>query len=260
MVPAMVVSAAPGDPTLTMTVAGQPDGTNGRAFNISGSVVTITAVGGTPTSWALSNITTEPGYAPAAWEGATPAPTAQSVQVRGIWGEANITATFADNVTVSVNKKWGMLDHTVISAPGSQYVTWNEATKSWYAGDNITDTVYADFIENGAHTVKVAQGTVLDWYLVSGLVDAAPQTGYAPDLNTWALGLADAQYTQFVTGTPAARNAAGTGSGWNGTHIQTVSGVNGTSTVFIGAWFEENAQIIVFLPTPTIPTRWLPLK
>jgi hypothetical protein len=261
MVPAMAVSAAPDDPTLTMTVAGVADGTNGRAFNISGSVVTITA-SEAPLSWDLSNITTMTGYAPAAWVGGTPANNATVVQVRGIWGEANITATFAgtpDNITVSVNKKWGMIDHTSIKAPGTQYVTWNEDNKSWYAGDNVTDTVYGAFIEDGVYpVVKAAQGTILNWYLFDGSTKLDLSQGYAPDLNTYYAGLAGkAMFVQFTDPLdPGFDMWDHMSDGWLGTGaIQTVTGADGTSTINIGAWFEENVQVVVVPAYPNNPNK-----
>jgi len=258
---AVPVSAAPTE-TLTMTVNGVADGTAGRAFNISGSVVTVTA-SAIPTSWELSNITVDPnGSAPAAWVVTPVNGTDQSVQVRGIWGEANITAHFADG-DVSVNKKWGMLDHTSISGPGTTYVTWNETSKSWFDDGSVTDTVYGNFIENSTYTVKVAQGTILNFYLVAGdaLVSEAMAKDYGPNLKTYVNGLADAQYVQFVDPTLSANwgydqwhhTTNGT-NGWLGTGpIQKISGVDGTASVTIGAWFEENVKIVVVPEYPNNP-------
>jgi hypothetical protein len=254
MVPAMVVPVSAAGSTLTMYVAGVEDGSNGRAFNLSGSTVQIVA-NGAVTSWSISNITTVPPYGGAAFD-PTPAPGDTTVYVTGIWGEANITAHFENGDNVTVNKKWGMLDHTSISAPGSKYVTWSEDNKSWYAGASITDTVYADFVESGAHVVKAAQGTILDWYLVVGEAKAAPKTDYAPVLNAWALGLTDAQYVQFIDPAAGGFDQWNKGSnGWLGTHVQTVSGDDGTSTVNIGAWFEENVKIVVVPSYPNDPNQ-----
>jgi len=261
MVPAMAVPVSAANISIvSMTVddaEGNPvaDGSGNEAFNVSGSVVTITA--SEAANWELSEVTYEPGYGAASWVN-TPASGATSVKVRGIWGEARITATaVSDNSTAYVKKKWGPIDHTVISAPGSTYVTWSEDNKSWYAGATINDTVYGNFLVSGSHVILPAQGTILNWYLVAGneklnFSEAASQM--APDLKDYVDGLDDAQYTEFVD-TAIFDQWDVDSDGWNGTEETTVTGANGQSSVNIGAWFEENVQIVVIPEYPNDMNR-----
>jgi len=266
MVPAMAipVSAAP---TLSMTIYGDTDGAfaNGKweARNIGGSLVEVTA-STAPISWGLSP---QPGSVGIAFE-PTPAPTDLVVYVRGTLGEAQIIANFAENYSVSVTKKWGDIDHSVLTGPGSQDLMFQKSSESWYAGDLVTDTVYGKFVDNPNGTNPM-QGVILNWYLILGNTQFDPVmmngSQEAQDLNEYFAGLDRAQYTEFVD-TATFDQWDHTSTGWLGTgadpngldaanKIQTITDVDGKSSVNIGAWFKEQVKVVVVEEYPNSPNK-----
>jgi len=284
LIPAMAVpvSAAPGgtykievqtvtwDPTANPPAnvySWAPDGFPGDAYNASGSVVKITVLTGATTGYPIWDITSNTAvfrdtvqYGNAHWVGAAPVPGATEAQVTGVWGEAVITLTFASGDPVSIHKKWGMIDRTVIGGPISKNVTWNESTKSFFASGNITDTVIGDFDIYGEHFL---QGTILNWYLISGDVPVPMDWGNPVALNAAMALLTPATYVQFVDSSfvptpPTLPNPNiwdHTKTGWNGTFNRTTVGKDGQSDVKIGAWFEESVQVVVVPQYPNDPNR-----
>jgi len=260
MIPMSLPVSAAGE-TLTMEVydvgtgTWVTDGNGTAAFNISGTTVRVTSNMAVD-NWTIENVVVgyDNGfnYGPAIFVG-TPGSTV--AYVIGEYGEANITAHYADGDSVTVNKKWGLMDHTAISAhPASQYVTWNETSKSWSGSGYVTDVMYGDFIENGAVVVLPAQGAILNWYLVSGDEEVSLAPGYAPALKTEMAGLVDAEYVEFVTSTYNKWDK--TDPSWLGVGpIQTTTNAAGSSTVYFGAWFEEVVQVVVVPEYPNNPNR-----
>jgi len=239
------------------------NGTN-EAYNLSGSLVQVTAVGFTPTSWTLDDQTTAYvdgiNYGPAYFD-PVPLPTDPVAYVRGVWGEAAIRAHFGTGPSdyVQATKKWGYDLTTSIQGPGSKWVTWNKASKSWSASATIMDTVYADFIDNNVHVIKTAQGAILNWYLVNSTA-VIPAPDYAPALKTAMAALASgaatkAQYVQFIKSSTQGFSIWNkTSPGWLGTGgIQSTTGTQGTSSVDIGAWGEEAVKIVVIPEYPSSP-------
>jgi len=238
------------------------DGVN-EGFNVAGSIIRVTAPG-TPSEWNLDNVTThysENGvnFGEAHWVGGDPnlkstIPT--QVLVQGTWGEATITATVGTTV-YTAKKKWGMITGTDITPPQTTTVTWNEASKSWFADGEISDTVTGAFI--GAVKTHVAQGAVLNWYLVSGDENVSLACDYAGDLKTYVEGLDPAQYVQFIDPTESVNWAYDKwyvgNDGWLGTCVQNITDKNGVAGVDIGAWFEEAVQIVVIPEYPNYPNR-----
>jgi len=266
MIPAMTVSVSAADlSTLSMNLVDGssriPDGSLDefntiRGFNVLGSTVEITS--SQPVLyWNIGGTTVVPGYSEAHWVPNVDPGTATTVQVQGQFGEASIYAHYAgpDNDTDHVNKKWGPIARTRFNnADQTTTIIWNEAEKAWYATGTITDNVVGTFLENGGYTEHPAQGAILNWYLVDGKADltSVSAAGAAATLKTAAAALADAKYTEFVT--PPTFDPYDTTT-WDGVTKRTISGVDGSSTVNIAAWFMEKVTVVVIPEYPNDPNR-----
>jgi hypothetical protein len=208
-------------------------------YDITGSTVRVTVSGDTVASWAKSDYvqTTNSAWVPDVYPGAV-----QTVYATGIWGESTITATATDNTSYSVDKKWGQITDTVISAPGSSYVTWNEGNKTWSGSATITDTVNGIFKQKDGQVTHVVQGAILNWYLVPGNVMVPMAAGEAPALKTAMLALTGVAPTHVNFTAPNAGHTA-----------RTVTGAAGTSTVGLTASGEEAVQVVVIPEYPNDP-------
>jgi type IV secretory pathway VirB2 component (pilin) len=135
LIPAMAVpvSAAPAitmylvDPVTNLATV--VDG----GYDVTASTVEILVTGATVTGWGKLDLVTgtNSAWVPDVYPG-----TANPVRVTGVWGETNITAQTTTG-PLTVNKKWGQIASTDITASGSSPVTWYEGGKYWYATQNI---------------------------------------------------------------------------------------------------------------------------
>jgi len=259
LIPAMALPvSAQGNPYLQMnlvdpidpeavgatTMADGAPGAQGMtyAYNVDNSIVEVKALdlpqGVTVTGWILNNITpptatfvpnTDPG-------------TANPIRVQAAGGETQIEATLSNGSTIAVDKKWGTIDTTAITPAQNIPVTWNESVKEFQASASVTDTVTGTFT-TGSHAV---QGVILNWYLVGGWENVAPATGEAQDLINNVKDLDPAYFTSFDNNW---------GKSSNVTTMQTVTGVNGSSTVSLFANGEENVNVVVIPEYPFDPQK-----
>jgi len=255
LVPAMAVpvSAGPDGIQMNLVYGTQriPDGTtsvNGtiEGFNIQGSIVEVSVA--SATYWNLDTLTSAPGSVH--WYPSSVTPGSQtSVQVQGTYGEATITANSTGEY---VKKKWGLYDGTEIQGAQSGSLTWNETAKAYFGSGSVTDTAYANFPVVMRH---VAQGVILNWYLVRGTVNVSMAADTTANLKAYVNGLGKAQYTQFINKAsynpyPASYNST---YGWLGTSLVNITGIDGTAMVDLGAWFNESVKIVVIPEIPSDP-------
>jgi hypothetical protein len=253
MIPAMDVPVrASNGGSLSMVLVDPTTNTPGTTegdpgWNVTGSTVQITAnlnPGYSITAWNLINVVTEPisGAGPATWVGTQPAPGTNPVYitgVTGVWGDAIIQAlvtSASGNDTLQIEKKWGQIANTQLTNPGFSQVFWIEANKAWSGNTTITDTVNGTFTD-GAH---VAQGAILNWYLVEGNVTVDMTARQAPDLKTYVSGLATPLNVVF--------DATGN------TGYVNVTGTDGANTAQIDATGANTVQIVVVPEYPGDPS------
>jgi hypothetical protein len=244
MIPmAIPVNAAGG--TITMNIIDpitglvSPDG----GYNVTGSIVEVTATPATGTviGWNVINISTAPGSGAAQIVGTPTTGVTGVARVQGIWGEANIQALISDNTTLTIDKKWGQIDHTDISAPGYSAVTWNEAGKAWEGSATVSDSVTGVFYAKDpvnppdpSHlTYHAVQGVILNWYLVAGNVSVPMASGDAsvlkPAMAAFAL-LHQPTHVTFSNGLLTYRS------------VTPASGINSIGLLATG---EEAVQVVV---------------
>lgn len=240
LVPALSASPALAAGTISMVLIDPLTGGSSAdsGYNILGETVQVTVSGISPatvTAWSLIPIV----GTLATWVGADPntlSPIPNTVNVTNGWGETSIMATLSDNTTLSIDKKWGQINETAITPPQSIPVTWNESAKTWTANATITDVVLGTYhFKDGPDFEHIAQGAILNWYLVDGHV-TVPLTpgeiGFPPGYDPKAAisALLRAHLTTFTTG---------------GTYKQTVTAANGQSSVTINTSGEEAVQVVV---------------
>jgi len=244
--------------------AAEPNDSNMiHAYNLEGSIIRITASGGTVTGWDLQIINTIPPYGAASWYNGTPASNATVVYVKGEMGEARITATFEGGGSAWVNKKWGTDITTEISAsPSAVSITWNETSKSWYGTSTVTDIAKAVFFDDSQLQRKVVQGALLNFYLFNGDAAVPLAKGEAQNLKATMSSLTPkAIYSQFIDPSLSANwdydqwhHTTNKTNGWLGTGgIQKVTDKDGKATIQIGAWFKEAVQVVVIPEYPNMP-------
>jgi hypothetical protein len=246
---AIPVSAAAGDHLVMSLVDPRNGQTNGpdSGYNITGSIVEVTAVtsagvalpGTAINGWSLLQVV--PVSTNAQFVPNGPKLGVNPVRVQGDWGEAIIQCTLTDGSTLSINKKWGKMNATVITPPQSTYVTWVEADKSWIGGAQVTDTVTGIFInEFGATTIAPAQGVIFNWWLLHGNPTIVPPAvKEAPNWIAVFNGLQPAIFANFVG---------------DGTFVQTVSDGSGASGVKIVTNGEEAITVVV-VPQYPVPIQ-----
>jgi hypothetical protein len=259
LIPAMAVPANAQTASLTMKLVDPvsglavADGAADGNYNIAGSVVQITLNGVTALDWGLRDIAVNPVTNGASFVYPT-IPThpmgVNTVYVQGDWGDTIITAYYATG-NISIEKKWGKISSTDITASGSTAVTWNEAVKTWTANASITDNVTGTFYQElNPAFLHAAQGTILNWYLVRGSVAVSLAAGDADVLKPRMAGLLVPTHVVFG-------NISSTG---NTTSIRTVTGPDGRSTVTLNATGEEGVQIVVVPEYPfNSPTVNIPI-
>jgi hypothetical protein len=254
MIPAMAipVSAAPAslkmyavDPTNTANyLTGEDSG-----YNIKGSIVEVRS-SDQDVSWSISD-----------WNLAQilSGNTTRAVRVQGgeTVGNISIDGTNSGNQTASIGKKWGLIDHTDISAGASgssEYVTWNEDSKKWEAAAvTITDTVYGNFVN--VSSPYIMEGAILDWYLLPANVYVDLSTGEWLD-HAGITGL------QNKMNTLMANNQVQLVSFDPNTMLDTttnVSGALGTNSVKLYAKGEEAVQVICIAHYPSTINTQLPI-
>jgi hypothetical protein len=242
LIPAMAVPVSAAPPSLSMVLVDPITGIAGvtpdSGYNIRGSIVEVTATPG-PVTWSL--VPTSP-------VATITANTTTSARVQGWLGNVTIQATNSGNETASIGKKFGLIDHTTITAPGSTYVTWNESAKAWQAGPvTITDTVYGSFA--GVANPAVMQGVILNWYLLPGnlIVDMS-----AEEFLDHPLGAHNG--LQYRMQQYLAHSSVNLVTFANGLRTaQTVTGANGQSTIQLLASGEEAVQVVVIPEYPGDP-------
>lgn len=224
-------------------------------YNVLGSKVRVTASFDSTTlaSWNFVEVVPGTGevFIP------NPPNTTNPVDVTGTFGEALIQATGTDGTLLSADKKWGKIDRTDITQPGSGFVTWNESAKTFFGNTTVTDTVYANFPDQNYPSTHnpanlhehVAQGAILNWFLVAGWATVPMGAGEAnPSPNDYTTGL-----TGAMAQLPKARFASFDNLSPQVTTKQTVSGADGTSVVQIVTNGEEAIQIVVVPEYPGDP-------
>jgi len=254
LIPAMAVPAnAQAQPTISMSLVNPVTG-NAVAdggYNIAGStvMVSVTPNGWTANTWSLRDIAVNPVTTGAIFVAPTASPNTMNpvpnaVYVQGDWGDTIISCYLTNgssNTTVSIEKKWGKISSTSISPAGSTAVVWNESAKTWGATANITDTVTGTFYEElNPANLHVAQGTILNWYLVTGTASVPMGAGDADVIKPLIAALAQPAHVTIQ------------GATGNGHYLQTVSDVNGNSNIILVATGEEAVQVVV---VPQYPFR-----
>jgi len=251
LIPAMTVPVAayPSGPYLSALIV-DPDGTatvpdgirndqNGQfyAYNVANSIVQVTAedLGGlTVTGWSINPSEAGAHFVPAGQPGAV-----TTVRVQAEVGEYQIQAHLSNGTTIAMDKKWGLIDYTVISEPQNVPVTWNESVKLFQGSASVTDLVMGDFTAAGEND-HALQGVILNWYLVAGFVPVSIMEGEPQDLIDWIEDLPRATFVEFTTG---------------GTYVQTITGVDGTNTVDLWSDGEEAIQVVVVPEYPYDPQK-----
>jgi hypothetical protein len=260
LIPTMAIPVSAAQPyTLVMTTpAGDPDG----GYDVSGSTIVVTLMdganavpAGTVTSWQVANAvgsTADIHYA-SDINPNTISPIPSSITISGSYGEVSITANVTGGTppSYSINKKWGMILPTVISANQSKYLTWNESGKRYEGSADITDFVPGDFSDN-TKDGNGMQGMILNWFLVDG--DAVVPTAAAEpgDLIAAIEALQVTHpvfFTQFGLPVPAAAYP----TSLLGTELDsdeanepaTVTDITGHSATAIYANGAETVQVVV---------------
>jgi len=242
MIPAMTVPVSAANPPSLSLVLVDPTNTANTlgadgGYNIIGSIVQVTST--QDVAWS-----TEPSN-PTIAQFMT-GNTTRVARVQGWYGEVNIQGTNSGNETGVINKKWGLIKSTSITAPGSTYVTWNEAVKAWQAGPvTITDTVMGSFPSGD----NVMQGVVLNWFLLPGNVSVNMASEEYLDHPAGAHNGLKYRMEKYVTDNPTHLVKFA-----NGTQLdQNVTGSNGQNTVNLIATGEEAVQIVCVAHYPGDP-------
>jgi hypothetical protein len=182
--------------------------------------------------------------------------------VNGVGGEATIIANLASGGTLTANKKWGEITRTVITPPQDKVMVWTEATKTWSASANVTDQVYAHYWQKNTSTGQYSiltefpsateplggEGAVLNWFILQD----------NPTTEAWVASHSGSTLPQYLLdGPPTATSDGlndhadwlskfvsftGTLSGKTG---QTITNVNGKSTITVNATGEEAVLMVV---------------
>jgi len=254
MIPMSIpVSAAGGAMGMTLVATGNTAdptlyaGDNDSGYNVFGSTVKVAVVGDSSTVRGWAYPPTD-GY---------PAPLLTNADdnwaefVSYSLTEAKISAAMNDNTTVGpIGKKWGSVYNTVISQPlgTSSYVSWNEDGNVWLGTTSVTDTVIGQFnavYPSNATNTHVAQGAILNWYLVDGwqtvdmtAAEAAPGGDHDLGKCGQIADMFPARFSKFSNGS---------------TYIQSVSGADGTSTQVITSNGAESIKIVIVVEYPGDP-------
>jgi len=243
MIPAMAIPVSAAAPTLSMVLVDPTNTANtlgtDAGYNILGSIVQVTS--NQDVTWSMN----PPDPAVAQFLSGN---TSTVARVQGWYGNVTIQGTNSGNETGSIGKKWGLISNTVITPPGSTYVTWNEDAKAWQAGPvTITDTVNGSFVG----TTNVMQGAILNWFLLPGNVTVNMAAGEYQDHmvnGSNVVGLYN-RMNNLVTANPTrlVKFANGTQK------YQNVTGTNGQNSVNLIATGEEAVQVVCVAHYPGDP-------
>jgi hypothetical protein len=266
LIPAMAIPASAANTYAVQltTVGGDPDG----GYNITGFDVVATlwlngsvAPTGTASAWSLQNNSADASFVGTDPNTITPRPSTVTVvddlnAQTQLNGETTINAYVGGVKVASADKKWAFIDHTVLTDPGTNVLTWNQTDGSWNSTTTVTDTVYGTF-----PTVHTAQGTILNWFLLDSN-DVMPAHGANTDpgkvyeAQSWInaiLGYAGPPAVPPMQPATFAEFLDLTTNAGMGTNIQTTTDATGTSTVKIGSWGAEGIRIVVIPEYPNDP-------
>jgi len=256
LIPAMAVPVSAAAPTLSMVlvdpITGVAQTTPDSGYNIRGSIVEVTAApAGSVVTWSLN----PPDPAVAQFFGT---PTTTAARVQGWLGNVTIEATNSANETgVIPSKKFGLIDHTNITAPGTSYVTWNEEAKAWQAGPvKITDTVTGVF---AGPTTNVMQGVILNWYLLPGnlYVNMAPEEFLDHTVNGNLVRGLKYRMEQYVANNPVNLVSF---APWSEAQVRMVTNISdalGQNFVNLYAKGEEAVQVVCVPEYPGDPQIYI---
>jgi len=175
----------------------------------------------------------------------------------GSWGELVIVArtnldyntdTPGDDVLYAI-KKWGKIDDTMLSDEGVTQVVWNENCKKFEGNATLTETVIGTFKTDGGITFhEPAQGAFVTWWVMDA---RAPVDTLEPKVYLDLAADIDAMQAMY----PAMLVGFGT---CDVKVTNTVSGVDGTSTVVLQACGEEAVKVVcvAHYPFPVHDEQW----
>jgi hypothetical protein len=255
MIPMAIPVSATTFNGLTMTTANSA-GTqvDDSVYDVIGTVVTVTA-SGPADNWTANTVgggQILPIATGATWaQFVSYSQTAASITARLISSGATLGP---------ITKKWGNGITTAFTQTNtSSYVTWNEGAKTWTGSTTVTDTVTAQFSSvepSGNPGPHVAQGMILNWYLIDGYqnvpmspmeANPSPQD-YTTGLTGMVGDLVPARFAQITGGTTPPGTAY-----TRYTYIRTISGADGTSQITITTNGEESIKIVVIPEYPGDP-------
>jgi hypothetical protein len=252
LIPAMAVPVSAATPALTMALVDPTNTANilgpDLGYNIRGSIVQVTS--DQDVTWSLNPAS--PGGPAQILSGNT----TRVVRVQGAVGNVTIQATNSANETGTIGKKWGLIDRTDITAPGSSSVTWNEDSKVWEAAPvTITDTVTGVFSPSN----NVMQGVILNWYLIPGnvYVNMAPEEflDHYVMINGVSTLVRGLQYRmqQYVANSTVNLVSFAAWTGAQSRFVRNVTNGAGQATVSLYTKGEESVQVVVVPEYPGDP-------
>jgi hypothetical protein len=249
-----------------------------NGYDVAYSVVQVTNItnpyiGGT---WSLQDVIpfngTNAQFVPEpAFPNIPPVPGQASVFVQGDWGEVLIELTLPNGTMYAVDKKWGKIYGTDFDKTDqSVTISWNESAKEYNGLVKLTDTVtgifYDEFNNPSLHPV---QGVVLNWFLVAGYENVPMTPGEAPvlikkiigDPVTQTPGLDWPKWAEFEPYYPALVDSDIVGYDINSyppytaglaIPVKTVTGPDGSSSIWINTDWEEIAKVVVIAQYPVL--------
>lgn len=250
MIPAMAIPVSAAAPSLSMVLVDPITGIAGTTpdsgYNIRGSIVEVTS--DQAANWSMNP--SDPYVAQ--FLPSPPAPNSTSVRVQGWLGNVTIQATNSANETGTIGKKFGLIDNTVITPPGSSYVTWNEEAKAWQAGPvTIYDTVNGVF----AGTTNVMQGAILEWYLLPGnvYVDMSCEEWLDHTVNGQLVRGLKYRMDQLIANSTVNLVSFAPWTGAQARQVTNITGADGRNSVMLYAKGEEAVQVVSIARYPGNP-------
>jgi len=251
LIPAMAVPVSAAPPSLSMVLVDPITGIAGvtpdSGYNVRGSIVEVTATPG-PVTWSL--VPTSP-------VATIISSTTTNARVQGVLGNITIQATNSGNETAGIGKKFGLIDHTDITAPGSTYVTWNEQEKVWKAGPiTITDTVTGSF--DSSPSTNPMQGVILNWYLLPGNMALNLSAGEYLDHGSPVIQGLKNRFDGYLAAANKVQHVSFNTWGVNNGNAQVrywqnISNASGQNMINLYAKGEEAVQIVVIPEYPGDP-------
>ena len=140
-------------------------------------------------------------------------------------------------------KKWGKIDHTIISGPSSSQVIWYEDSKCWGGDGEVTEEVIGRFHRDCPDILHPADGAEVYWWLVDGQADLSSVDRYDAKESLIAEidALPPAKHVVFTdTFTPRTQTVSGD------------AGEVGITKVNFHADGEESVKIVCLATYPTL--------